>query len=575
MSHLALRKIVQHFQKDRGRLLDILWEAQKLRGFLDSSDLSVLADELACAVADIEEVQSFYHFLKSKASGRHQIYLDTSIISQFAGLSEIRQAFETALGIKVGEVSADGEFGLFETSCIGMSDQAPAALIDLIPFPNLQIQEIPHILERLKKGENATDVAKPVQSHLQKMGPFFDPAKNYPSAEANFLKHSAQEIISLVKSSGLRGRGGAGFTTGAKWEACAKFSATKKFVICNADEGEPGTFKDRILLTHFCQSVLEGMLIAAKAVAATEAILYLRAEYTYLAGHIENEFQNISGSKMAEGIQLSLRLGAGAYVCGEESALLESLEGKRGEPRLRPPFPVEKGYLGFPTVVNNVESFAMAARILTEGAESFFALGTAQSKGTRLLSISGDIARPGIYEVPWGITIQEILELSGAITPAILQVGGPSGTCISAADTQRKIAFEDLATGGSLMVFSKERDLFAILDNFMEFFVRESCGNCTPCRAGNVFLRQLLQKFLAGEARPEDLERIRDWSAIVSRTSRCGLGVSSPNVLTTSLKAFPLEFQKRMAKNADPQFQNFDLAKATRDYEDLMKGAPN
>jgi len=574
MSHLGLRKVVQHFQKDRGRLLDILWEAQKLRGFLDSSDLSVLADELTCAVADIEEVQSFYHFLKSKASGRHQIYLDTSIISQFAGQSEIRQAFETALGIKVGEVSADGEFGLFETSCIGMSDQAPAALIDLIPFPNLKPEEVPQILERLKKGESASEVAKPVQSHLQKMGPFFDPVKKYPSAEPNFLKRSAPEIISLIKSSGLRGRGGAGFTTGTKWEACAKFSAKKKFVICNADEGEPGTFKDRILLTHFCQSVLEGMLAAAKAVGAAEAILYLRAEYTYLASHIENEIQKISTLKIAEGIQLSLRLGAGAYVCGEESALLESLEGKRGEPRLRPPFPVEKGYLGFPTVVNNVETFALAARILAEGAENFLSLGTPQSKGTRLLSISGDIEHPGIYEVPWGITIQEVLDLSGAQEPAILQVGGPSGTCISATDRQRKIAFEDLSTGGSLMIFSKDRDLFSILDNFMEFFVRESCGNCTPCRAGNVFLRQLLQKFQTGQARPEDLERIQDWSAIVSRTSRCGLGVSSPNVLTTSLKAFPAEYQNRMDKNADPQLQNFDLAKATRDYDELMKGAP-
>ncbi|MFN7904674.1 MAG: NADH-ubiquinone oxidoreductase-F iron-sulfur binding region domain-containing protein, partial [Pseudobdellovibrionaceae bacterium] len=258
-------------------------------------------------------------------------------------------------------------------------------------------------------------------------------------------------------------------------------------------------------------------------------------------------------------------------VCGEESALLESLEGKRGEPRIKPPFPVEKGYLGCPTVVNNVESFVLAAEILRKTADEFCSHGTPQSPGVRLLSVSGDVSQPGIFEVPWGISVAEVLSLSQAQDPAFIQVGGPSGICISLDEVHRKISFEDLPTGGSLMVFSKKRNQFKILLNFMNFFVAESCGNCTPCRAGNVILRDLLLKFSLGHGQKEDIEKLKQWSNIISKTSRCGLGATSPNVLTSSLKAFPDLYQSGLDLNLNEKYNFFDLAKATADYDQTVQ----
>jgi len=420
-------------------------------------------------------------------------------------------------------------------------------------------------------GQNAQpSVQAMVRNNLRQPASFMLASAVPGAGLKKALAHTSDEVIDTVTASGLRGRGGAGFPTGKKWAACKGFHAAKRYVVCNADEGEPGTFKDRLLLTEYPGLVIEGMAIAAHALGTSEGVIYLRAEYKYLQTHLLQEIERFK-RRLSFDFDLRIQMGAGAYVCGEESALLESMEGKRGEPRLRPPFPVEVGYLGMPTVVNNVETFALVTQIFNQGVGTFRKFGTSRSPGVRLLSVSGDVERTGIYEVPWGIKIGEILSLVGAQNPMMIQVGGPSGTAINASDVNREVSYEDLPTGGSFMVFSKERDLFAIMSNFMTFFVNESCGNCTPCRAGNVALRELLRRFIGGHARKEDLGFIDSWASIVKRGSRCGLGGSSPNVLTTVKAAFPDLFFHAIKPGADSLFFDFNEKTATAEYDRTIR----
>jgi [NiFe] hydrogenase diaphorase moiety large subunit len=315
------------------------------------------------------------------------------------------------------------------------------------------------------------------------------------------------------------------------------------------------------------------MAVAGYAIGARMGVLYLRSEYAYLRAHLEAVLaslrkkgilgKNIAGSPSFH-FDIVIKSGAGAYICGEESALLESAEGKRGEPRDRPPFPVQAGYLDRPTTVNNVETLATAARIVVEGAAWFKAMGTQKSAGTKLLSVSGDCARPGIYEVEYGLSIAELLDMAGAPEAKAVQVGGPSGTCVSKAGYQRKICFSDLPTGGSFIVFGPDRDIFEVVENFMEFFVEESCGWCTPCRAGNVLLKKKFDKVARGKGTEGDLRDLEAWGKLVKATSRCGLGQTSPNPILTTMQNFPELYEARIQKGGD-FVPEFDLAAAIQD----------
>jgi [NiFe] hydrogenase diaphorase moiety large subunit len=385
------------------------------------------------------------------------------------------------------------------------------------------------------------------------------------------LSMTPDTVIDEIKKSNLRGRGGAGFPTGLKWELCRKSTGNRHIVICNAEEGEPGTFKDHILLTELPRMIFEGMVLGAFAINADHGILYLRAEYDYLMPFLENALENMRkenllGRNIAgkAGFDFDIRIivGAGAYICGEESALIESAEGHRGEPRNRPPFPVESGYLGYPTVVNNVETFCCAVRIIEKGADWFRASGTPKSSGTKLLSVSGDCGKPGVYEAEFGITVRELLEMTEAENTQAVQVGGPSGTCISGSQFQRKICYEDLATGGSIIVIDKSRNLLEIVRNFMKFFVDESCGYCVPCRAGNVLLKNMLEKILRGNGTEKELKEMEELGKIVKSMSRCGLGQTSPNPVLSTLQNFPELYLTLVNKDKD-FISEFDMAKAT------------
>jgi [NiFe] hydrogenase diaphorase moiety large subunit len=373
----------------------------------------------------------------------------------------------------------------------------------------------------------------------------FDTAQ-HGNGLAQALKSSRQDIVMEVRDSGLKGRGGAGFPTGTKWMLAAAAQDDVKYVVCNADEGEPGTFKDRVLLDEYAELVFEGMAIGGYAIGARKGFLYLRGEYRYMYKQLQDLLAtmradhrlgaNILGGTFS--FDIEIRLGSGAYVCGEETALIESLEGNRGEARNRPPFPVNTGYLGHPTIVNNVETFAAVTVIMSKGAEWYKRLGTDKSTGSKLLSVSGDCDHPGVYEVPFGISINELLEMVGARDTKAVQVGGASGTCVPRHEFGRTLAYEDVPTGGSVIIFNESRDMLHVLKNFMEFFVEESCGQCTPCRIGNVKLLEGVERLERGECSIGYLNELLELGRSMQIASKCGLGQSSPNPFLSILTHF-------------------------------------
>jgi len=366
------------------------------------------------------------------------------------------------------------------------------------------------------------------------------------------LEIGKEAAIEVLKNSNLRGRGGAGFPTGLKWGFTANSNADKKYIVCNADEGEPGTFKDRVLLSEYARLVFEGMVIGAFSVGAEEGFLYLRGEYKLLLPCLEKILnvmrqENVLGrdilGKKGFNFDICIRLGSGAYVCGEETALIESLEGHRGEPRNRPPFPVNNGYNCCPTAINNAETFAVVTQIIAKGADWFKFIGTDKSAGSKLLSISGDCRKPGVYEVPFGVTIKQILKLVQAEDSKAVQVGGASGVCIPKAQFSRKISFEDLSTGGSIIIFNQKREMLKVADNFLKFFKEESCGQCTPCREGIPVLLEAIEELKRNECSGEYLKDIFSLTETMQLASKCGLGQSCPNAFVSILNNFPKEYK--------------------------------
>ena len=370
-------------------------------------------------------------------------------------------------------------------------------------------------------------------------------------------------VLKLVQDSNLKGRGGAGFPTGLKWKLAAESADKEKFVVCNADEGEPGTFKDRVLLTEYPVLVFEGMVIAGFAIGAEKGFLYLRGEYKSFIMSIEKELERMRKDgalgkdilgKKGFNFDIEIRIGAGAYICGEETALIESMEGQRGEPRNRPPFPVDTGYYRHPTTVNNVETFAIITHLAAKGVSWFKSIGTEKSVGSKLLSISGDCKKSGVYEVPFGITIKQIIKMSGAENTKAVQVGGASGVCVSKKEFNRSISYEDLSTGGSIIIFNEERDLLDAVKNFLTFFEEESCGQCTPCREGIPVLIEAVDLLRKGECTQEYLKDLFSLGETMQLASKCGLGQSCPNAFLSVLNNFKKEYSLSKANKKEKKF---------------------
>ena len=537
----------------------------------------------------------------------YTIYLNNSTISKLHDYQAVKEAYEEELGIKIGNVTKDGMFGFFDTSCIGLSDQETSALINFRAFTNLTPIKVKMIIAKLRQRQSLDSICNYPKDNIRYKPKndktvFFKPYKQ-GEALKKLKSLNPDEVIEQVKKSKLSGRGGAFFPTGAKWQFCRDNVADQKFIICNADEGEPGTFKDRVLLNKIPGLVLEGMAIAGYAVGATEGTIYLRAEYFYLKNLLEKTIddfiekgllgKDILGIKGFD-FNINIHMGAGAYVCGEETALIASMEGKRGEPTTKEFFPVEKGFLGKPTIVNNVETLCAVPRIMEMGLDKYLAIGTESTPGTKLMSASGDCGKPGIYEIEWGMKLKDFLDLIEAKDPHYILYNGFAGEFLSPVDFEREISGENLLaehihfsfkdpveyarkmsgvglrSGGSFMVFNKSRDLMSILKNMTEFFVSESCGICVPCRTGNFLLEKKINKMMLVHADKEDLDEIQEWSTIIKQSSRCGLGKTSTNGMLSAMLKFPEEFKKYLLSKSDIN-PAFDLDKAVEEYENIIQ----
>lgn len=595
---IAAEEVLHRHGHDRTRLLDMLWEVQDSEGHLPADVVEQLAAGLGTTANDILETASFYHFFHSEPGGTHRIYLADTVIAKMRGYADVRAALERETGaVFGGGPDPTGTFSLHDTPCIGLADQEPAMLVDKVVFGRLRPGKVADIIGQLRvPGTTAEDVANPaglaqdevayvdamVETNVRTKGPvFFRYPSDYRALVRDCLVLTPEQITERISESGLRGRGGAGFSTGLKWQLCRSAYGERKFVICNADEGEPGTFKDRVLLTRSPKQVFTGMVIAAYAIGASEGLVYLRAEYSYLRPYLERQLEEMRSDgllghdilgRVPFDFDIRIQLGAGAYVCGEESALIESCEGKRGTPRLKPPFPAQQGYLGQPTCIDNVESFGDIPRILEEGAAWFRSMGTAESAGTRLISVAGDCRQPGVYEIEWGTTLRDVLDLVGAEDPFAVQIGGPSGECVSAQlDADRRIAFEDLNCNGAVTVFGRNRDLLPVVRDYVQFFANESCGICVPCRVGNLELIHTLDLFLADRATEDDVAHLERWGAIIRGASRCGLGATSPKPVLTTLSRFPELYRDRMASADGPLLPSYDLDRQLSGYDAAIR----
>lgn len=352
---------------------------------------------------------------------------------------------------------------------------------------------------------------------------------------------SNDQIINELLESGLKGRGGAGFLTALKWKFTGEQAETNRYIICNADEGEPGTFKDREILFKVPEKVFGGMTVCAKVIGAKEGYIYLRGEYKFLLPELEqklNAFHKILDELKIQ-FRIKVFMGSGAYICGEESALFESMEGRRGEPRNKPPYPTTSGFRGKPTVINNVETLVYAFMISKHGAQKFKDLGTADSRGSKVFSISGDTPIPGIYELELGMTVEQFVEEFGDGDTKSVQVGGASGFCVPRKKfNDTIIGFEGVPTGGSMMIFNSSRSMYNVLKNYIEFFEEESCGQCTPCRVGCQQLKLGIEAVKRGEKHAAYLDQLLKLTQTMKITAKCGLGQSVANSFSSIVENF-------------------------------------
>ena len=524
--------------------------------------------------------------LKAIATREHQKQNKTCIRCCTVGgcLSANGLAVKEQLEEAVNQAGLAGKITVSGVGCMGLCSKAPLVRVDPegTLYDRVTTDRASEIVAVISQTPNSQPSLSPSQ-YQPHSHPFFtkqlkivlensgkiDPEKieEYIAAGGyQGLYHALREmnpesVVEEISRSGLRGRGGAGYPTGLKWATVAKAQNKPKFIICNGDEGDPGAFMDRSILESDPHRVLEGMAIAAYAVGASQGYIYVRGEYPLAINHLQTAIRQakrlgLLGSQIFESsfdFKIDIRVGAGAFVCGEETALMASIEGKRGIPRPRPPYPAESGLWGHPTLINNVETFANVPAIIRQGADWFSQIGTAKSKGTKVFSLAGKVCNTGLIEVAMGTTLEQIVtEMGGGVPDGgkakAVQTGGPSGGCIPATLFETPVDYESLTELGAIMgsggaiVMDESTNMVDVARFFMEFCMDESCGKCIPCRAGTVQLYQLLTKIREGKATLADLSKLEELCDMVKHTSLCGLGRSAPNPVFSTLRYFQSEY---------------------------------
>jgi NADH-quinone oxidoreductase subunit F len=547
----------------RSGLLPALHAAQRQHGWLSEPVVEEVARTLRVPLADVHGVIEFYTLFHNKAVGKRIISVCTDIACALQGADGVLEHLCSSHRVKPGQTSADGGVTVQSSPCLGLCEQAPVALVDSQAETSIDLAR-----NHFELGRPRSIVGGSIRlltancghgsASLERHGQYL--------ALRKALTMQPAEIVGEIKSAGLVGRGGAAFPTGIKWEGAASAGGSPKYVVCNADESEPGTFKDRILLLDDPHTLIEGMVIAGYAIGAGQGYIYLRGEYPYILPVLEEALAeartagwlgaDIEGSGFA--FDIEVRLGAGAYICGEETALFESIEGKRGFPRVKPPFPTTYGLFGKPTVINNVETLFNVPLIIQRGASEYRAIGTEQSPGPKLFCLSGDVLRPGVYEIPFGVTLRELLEMAGGMAgdkplKAVL-FGGAAGSFATAEHLDVRLTFEDLRAAGLplgsgvVMVFDESRDLRDVLSRLGHFFAHESCGKCYPCQLGTQRQQEVLDRVAEGKALRGDVERLQDVGWTMIDASLCGLGQTAATAVLSAMKLWPELFEAPKAK---------------------------
>ena len=550
--------------KGRTALLPALHAVQEALGWIPPEGAKAIAKALDVPLADVYGVISFYSMFYDHPTGRNILRVCKGPVCQAHGAETLLETLKSALGVEEGEPTEDGAWMVEGVPCLGLCDAAPAVMVGPEAFGPVQdVQDAEAVLKR-KLPTVKTRVDGPTRrltAHVLGSRALaledYREVGGYQALEKALTQMTPEAVREAVKASGLWGRGGAAFPTGLKWEFAARAPGEPKYVVCNADESEPGTFKDRVLMEGNPHLIIEGLILAGYAVGASRGYIYVRGEYAKAALMLDLALQaarragllgeNILGSGFS--FDIELRRGAGAYICGEETALFESIEGKRGQPRLKPPYPTTHGLFGKPTAINNVETLANVPFIVSEGPEAYRKHGTEKSPGTKLFSVSGDVARPGVYEAPFGITLRELIEeWAGGVTggrAAAVLVGGAAGAFVAGDDLDWPLTLENgqergVPVGtGTVMVFNDQRDLRALLVNLAWFFAEESCGKCFPCQLGTQRQWEILQRLARGAGRPADLALLHDIGHTMTDASICGLGQTASMALFSALRLWP------------------------------------
>jgi NADH:ubiquinone oxidoreductase subunit F (NADH-binding)/NADH:ubiquinone oxidoreductase subunit E len=531
------------------------------RGWLSDDDLRALAERLNLPLYRLESVVSFYPHFRRTPPPRVSVALCRDVACRLAGgpdfCARARAALANREGVEIKEVS-----------CLGRCDGAPAAVVNEHPVTLGPSADLAPLLAAVAAPPSPHDLPEPTASPRRWQS---DP---YPTADARygvlarFLSGAidAERVIAELKASGLRGMGGAGFPTGLKWDIVRKEPGAEKYVVCNADESEPGTFKDRVVLEEMPHLVIEGMILAGLVVGASRGIVFIRHEYgkerVALARAIaEAERRGVLGANVlgsGRSFELQLFVSPGGYILGEETALLECLEDKRGEPRNKPPFPGQKGLFGKPTLINNVETLSLVPAILDQGAEAWKARGVRGYAGLKLIALSGDVERPGVYQVPMGTTIRELVDMAGGVRGGaeVLAIapGGASSNFLRGDALDLPLDFKAIADAGSMLgsgavlVVTKGRDLVDLAANVVAFFRNESCGKCVPCRVGSEKAVEILEQAVKGRGSKRHLALLPELGETMAQTSICGLGQVALSPFLSVLKAFPDEVNARFTE---------------------------
>ena len=562
--------LTRYPEPDRGQVLPILEDVQEVAGHLSKEVLTYVSERIKVPVAELYGVVTFYSMLTTEPRGRHHVQVCDSPICELSGAHQVLARVREVTGARGDGPSPDGAFSVEAVPCLGACDRCPAMLVDRDAYMEVSAAAVPDLLGRYRRGEAARPTVAPPATNdgaeprvvLAGAG-VVDPESledyrahgGLVALEKALEQMTPEEIIGEVKASGLVGRGGAAFPTGVKWEGAANAPGSPKYVICNADESEPGTFKDRMILERDPFRVLEAMAICARAVGASQGYVYIRGEYPSaidrMSGAIEASHEAgvlgeaILGSDLSFNVEL--RKGAGAYVCGEETALFASIEGERGEPRAKPPFPTVSGLWQKPTVINNVETFGAIPPIIQNGGAWYASFGVERSSGTRVFCLSGHIARPGVYEVELGTPLRTLVEEIGGGVPggrklgAIL-MGGAAGTFIGPEHLDVPLTHQDLTAigstlgSGAVMVFDDGVDLWRVALNLARFFRHESCGKCFPCQLGTQRQVELVERLAGGSGTREDAELVTELGLVMRDASLCGLGQTAANAIRSLLE---------------------------------------